>query len=147
MVEFALLSSLAMIVMLVGVQYALLGQAMLAVSQGASAIARYAAVNSAAAVGGKTGNGTITLNGTALQNLLSPTICGGSCSNLTATIVSNQGNTNTPDTTTPAFGDTAIVTLSFDAQSAGTIALPNPFFGLPTFPKKLVATDSQMYEW
>ncbi len=45
MVEFAMVSVLFLVVMMVGVQFAMIGQAALALSQGASAIARYAAVN------------------------------------------------------------------------------------------------------
>src|ERR1700692_114350 len=44
MVEFAMVSVLALVIMIVGVQFAMIGQAALALSQGASAIARYAAV-------------------------------------------------------------------------------------------------------
>ena len=43
--EFALIAPVVIIVMLVGVQFALIGQAALALSQGASALARYAAGN------------------------------------------------------------------------------------------------------
>ncbi len=42
-VEFAMISVLALVVMLIGIQFALIGQAAVAVSQGSSALARYAA--------------------------------------------------------------------------------------------------------
>src|SRR5258708_21349287 len=78
-VEFALIATLVFAVMLVGVQFALVGQAYLAVSQGASALARYAAVNPNAF---GTYNGTASVPSAALA-LLSPTINDG---NLTVTI-------------------------------------------------------------
>lgn len=144
-VEFAMISTLALLVMLVGVQYAMIGQAALAVSQGASAIARYAAINPGT-VGGASGNGTLTLNGSTLQNLLSPAICGGSCSNLTATIASTSATTGTANTASnpPAFGDQLTVTLNFDAT--GVLALPRTFLGMVTFPTALSSKESQVYE-
>ena len=48
MVEFALLATVGLMVLLVGIQFAMIGQAALAVSQGAYIGARYASVNSAA---------------------------------------------------------------------------------------------------
>jgi len=144
-VEFAMISTLALLVMLVGVQYAMIGQAALAVSQGASAIARYAAINPGT-VGGASGNGTLTLNGSAMQNLLSPSICGGSCANLTATIASTSATTGAANTAAnpPSFGDKLTVTLNFDAH--GVLALPQTFLGMVTFPTALSSQESQVYE-
>ncbi len=152
MVEFAMISIVALLLMLVGVQYALLGQAVVAVSQGTSAIARYA-VNNPGTLGDKTGNGSITLTATE-QQLLSASICpaGTTCPHLTATITSYQGTSTTPDTTTPAFGDTCVITLTYKAQDAGIIPLPNPFLQIPgvfpgvTFPKTLTSSVTQMYQ-
>jgi Flp pilus assembly protein TadG len=144
-VEFAMISTLALLVMLVGVQYALIGQAALADSQGASALARYAAINPGT-IGGSSGNGTVTLNGTAAQNLLSSSICGGSCSDLTATIVSISASTGTANTSSnpPAFGDRLTITLNYDATNK--LALPKTFLGMVTFPTALGASESQVYE-
>ena len=138
MVEFALISSVALMVMLVGVQFAMIGQAALAVSQGASALARYAAVNP----GTMGTNGTVTLT-TAMQQLLSSSILTNSGADLTVTIASYTGTTTTT-TSSPGYTDRAVITLSYSATSK--IALPNPFLGLITFPTTLSATDSQMYE-
>jgi Flp pilus assembly protein TadG len=138
MVEFALLAPLALVIMLVGVQYAIIGQAALAVSQGASAIARYAAVNESAIGASFSGNPTA-----AMQNLLSPSIGTNSWADLTVNITSYKGSTTT-STTTPGLGDHCLVTLSYTASSK--IALPNPFLGLVTFPTLLGGQDSQMYE-
>ncbi len=150
MVEFAMMSIVAMLLTLVGIQYALIGQAAVAVSQGTAALARYAA-NNPGAVGDSTGNGTITMTA-AMEQLLSPTICptGTSCPALTATITSYQGTTNTVDTATPQFGDRLVINLSYSTTSK--LALPNPFLKIPgvfpglTFPTAVGASDSQMYE-
>ena len=137
MVEFALISTVAMMVMFVGIQFALIGQAALAVSQGASALARYAAVNP----GALGTNGTVTLP-TAAQQLLSSSILTNGGADLTTTIASYTGTT-TNTTSSPAYTDRVVITLSYNA--AGKIALPNPFFGIQ-FPSTLAASDSQMYE-
>src|ERR1700721_2425561 len=69
-VEFAMVSVLGLVLMMVGVQFALIGQVALSLSQGASALARYAAVNPGSF---GTYNGTASLPGAA-SALLSPTI-------------------------------------------------------------------------
>ena len=137
MVEFALISTVAMMVMFVGIQFALIGQAALAVSQGASALARYAAVNP----GALGTNGTVTLP-TAASQLLSSSILTNGGADLTTTIASYTGTT-TATTSTPGYTDRVVITLSYNAASK--IALPNPFFGIH-FPTALAASDSQMYE-
>jgi Flp pilus assembly protein TadG len=137
MVEFALISTVAMMVMFVGIQFALIGQAALAVSQGASALARYAAVNP----GSLGTNGTVTLP-TAASQLLSSSILTNGGADLTTTIASYTGTTTTT-TSTPGYTDRVVITLSYSAASK--IALPNPFFGIH-FPSTLAASDSQMYE-
>jgi Flp pilus assembly protein TadG len=138
-VEFALISTVTMMVMLVGVQFALIGQAALAVSQGSSALARYAAVNP----GALGTNGTVTTLPTAAQQLLSSSILTGTNnSDLTVTIASYTGTTTTT-TSSPGYTDRVVITLSYSAGSK--IALPNPFFGIQ-FPTTLAASDSQMYE-
>ena len=83
-VEFALVSVLGLVVMMVGVQFALIGQVALSLSQGASALARYAAVNPGSF---GTDNGTASLP-SAASALLSPTI---NDSKLTVTIASYKG--------------------------------------------------------
>src|ERR1700722_4431422 len=78
-VEFALVSVLGLVLMMVGVQFALIGQVALSLSQGASALARYAAVNPGSF---GTENGPASLP-TPAAALLSPTI---NDSKLTVTI-------------------------------------------------------------
>ena len=139
-VEFALISTVTMMVMLVGVQFALIGQAALAVSQGSSALARYAAVNPGAL--GTNGTVTVTSGSAAAQLLSSSILTGSSYSDLTVTIASYTGTT-AATTSTPGYTDRVLITVSYNA--AGKIALPNPFFGIQ-FPTTLAASDSQMYE-
>jgi Flp pilus assembly protein TadG len=138
MVEFALISTVAMMIMLVGVQFAMIGQAALAVSQGASALARYAAVNP----GTMGSNGTVALND-AMKQLLSSSILTNSGADLTVTISSYSGTTTTT-TSSPGYTDRAVISVSYNASSK--IALPNPFLGIVTFPTTLSSSDSQMYE-
>src|SRR5579863_10440759 len=80
-VEFALISTVALMIMLVGVQYAMIGQAALAVSQCASAIARYAAVNESTIGASYSGSPTA-----AMQALLSSSIGTNGWGDLTVTI-------------------------------------------------------------
>jgi Flp pilus assembly protein TadG len=147
-VEFAIGATLALVVTIVGVQFAIIGQAALAVSQGASSLARYAAVNP---------GGLGTYNGTAsmplpsgAENLLSPTITtsstsGGSTTyDLTVTVASYQGSTNTTTSAPVAAQDRVLVTMTYNA--AKKIVLPsNTLLGI-TFPTNLTAQDSQLYE-
>ena len=149
MVEFALISPLAIVMLLVGVQYALIGAAAVAVNQGTSALARYASENPGT-VGGATGNGAVALT-PSMMALLSPTICPNntSCPGLTVNIVSYQGNTTTV-TDTPQFGDRCVISFSYATTSK--LALPNPFLAVPpifpgiTFPSAVGASDTQLYQ-
>jgi Flp pilus assembly protein TadG len=143
-VEFALSLTLMFIVLLVGVQFALIGQAALSLSQGASAIARYAAVYEPQGKISATYSGTPNSD---MQNLLSPSILtGAGGGDLTVTINSYKGGTTSSPATDPMTpsADRAIVTLSYNASSK--IILPNPFLGIITFPTALSASDSQLYE-
>jgi Flp pilus assembly protein TadG len=139
-VEFAMVSVLALVIMLVGVQFALIGQSALALSQGASAIARYAAVHESTLGASYSG-----APNAAMQDLLSSSLGTNGWGDLTVTITSYKGGTAATTTTTPTSKtDRAGVTLSYDASSK--IALPNPFLGLITFPTALSAQDQQLYE-
>jgi len=141
-VEFALIAVAFLLVITVGVQFAIIGQAALALSQGASAIARYAAVNEPLGTIGATYSGNPNA---AMQNLLSPSILTNGGGDLTVTIASYKGSTVSTTTATPTQFDRAVVTLTYNASSK--IALPNPLFlGLVTFPTSLSASDSQPYE-
>jgi Flp pilus assembly protein TadG len=141
-VEFAMVATLVLTVMLVGVQFAMIGQAALALSQGASAIARYVAVNEASGLVSPTFSGNPT---TAMKNLLSPSILTNSGGDLTITVNSYKGGTTSTAATTPvATVDRAVVTLSYDATNK--IFLPtNTLLGI-SFPTALTASDQQLYE-
>ena len=147
-IEFAMASVLALVVMLVGIQYALIGQAAVAVSQGSEALARYAASNTGNSLG--TYNGSVA--GSALpagaQEVLSQSILTNGGSDLTVNITSKTGSGATE--ATPVQGDQLTVSLSYATTSK--LALPNPFMALPplfggiTFPGTVAATATQMYE-
>ena len=138
MVEFAMISSVALAVMLIGVQFAIIGQAALAVSQGSSALARYVAVNPGTF---GTQNGTATLP-SAASALLSPTI---NDAHLTVTIASYQSDGATVETGTiiPS-QDQVKISLSYDATNK--IFLPTHTILGISFPTSLSAAESQLYE-
>jgi len=141
MVEFALISTFVLVVMLVGIQFALLGQAAVALNQGTSALARYASENPGT-VGGPTGNGPVTLN-SSMTALLSPTIGTNGWSDLTVTVASYQRNTSTV-TTTPQFGDRVVISFSYNTQSK--IFVPSHTLGFVSLPTVLSASNTQLYQ-
>jgi len=149
-IEFALISVFALAVMLIGIQYALIGQAAVAVSQGSSALARWAASNTANAKSLGTYNGSISGSSlpTAAQDVLSQSILTNGGSDLTVTVTSVDGAGNT--VSAPQQGNQLTVSLSYATTSK--LAVPNPFLAIPplfpgiTFPATVAATDSQMYE-
>ncbi len=98
MVEFAMIAPLALILLFVGVQFAIIGQAALALSQGASAIARYVAVNEPQGVVSATFTGNPTA---AMQALLSQSLGTNKWGDLTVTVTSYVGGTKSTTTTTP----------------------------------------------
>ena len=137
MVEFALGATLALVVMLVGIQFAIIGQVALAVSQGSSALARYAAVNPGSL---GTYNGKATLP-TGASQLLSPSL---DTSKLTVTIHSYTGTTSTQTSTPVAAQDRLVIALSYNASNK--IVLPSTALLGISFPSTLTASDSQLYE-
>lgn len=138
MVEFALIATLSMVVLLVGIQFAIIGQAALAVTQASYLGARAASVNS-----------SLTSNSlqTAIANQISPTISGA-----TVTL------TNTTDPTctagpggTRSFGCPINVTVTYDATSKLFLPSQWTMLGLThgpviTFPTSLTSTQSAMTE-
>jgi len=127
MVEFAILAPVALVVMLVGIQFALIGQAALAVSQASYLGARNASVN-----------GTLTSStlSTAIQNQMSPTISGA-----TVTLTPGGDASCGPPRT---FGCPFTVAVTYDASSK--IFLPsNTLLGI-TFPTSLTFSESAMTE-
>ena len=92
-VEFGLISVLALAVMLLGIQYALIGQAAVAVSQGSSALARWAASSAVNAASLGTYNGSMKANAlpAAAQEVLSQSILTHGGADLTVFINSSRG--------------------------------------------------------
>jgi len=137
MVEFALIATLAMVLLLVGIQFAIIGQAALAVTQASYLGARAASVNS-----------TLTSNSlqTAIANQMSPTISGAT---VTLTNTSDPTCTAGPGGTR-SFGCPINVTVTYDATSK--LFLPSQWSmlgtgtNLITFPTSLTSTQSAMTE-
>jgi Flp pilus assembly protein TadG len=148
-VEFALISVFALAMMLVGVQYALIGQAAVAVSHGSSALARYAASNAANYIA----NGTVKASTLPLaaQQVLPQSLMTNGGGDLTVTVNSLKGDGKTTEASSPTTGEQVVITLSYDTKTK--LAVPNPFLAMPpifpgiTFPNPVGATDSQMYEY
>jgi Flp pilus assembly protein TadG len=126
-VEFALISTLALAILLVGIQFAIIGQAALAVSQASYLGARTASVNGAL---------TSDTLGTAIANQMSPTISGATVS-----------MTNTADPTCgPPRGYGCPISVTISYNTASKIFLPShTLLGL-TFPTSLTATESALTE-
>lgn len=126
MVEFAMVMTVALFVLLVSIQLALIGQAALALSQAAWHGARYAAVNP-------------TLDEGAVRSYMiahaSPTITSDGGSNLTITL--------NPAAAPRTFGQPVTVNVSYNATPQ--IVLPNPFLGI-TFPTTLTSQQTAMSE-
>lgn len=125
-VEFAIILTVAVIVLVVGVQFAIIGEAALALGQANYQGARYAAVNAA----------SYTQSGiqSYMLSVASPTIAANSGSYLTTT-VSPSGSC--------AFGSTVTVSVSFDVTHL--LAVPNPFLGI-SFPTTLTNSESAFCE-
>ena len=122
-VEFALISVLALALLVIGIQFAIIGQAALAVSQASYLGARAASVNEALT--------SATLS-TTIASQISPTISGASVT---------MTNTTDPSCGPPrTYGCPISVTVSYNASSK--IFLPsNTLLGLK-FPTSLTATES-----
>ncbi len=115
MVEFALTAAFAMIVLLMTIQLAIIGNAALALNQVAYAGARYAAINPSA---------TPDTIATYIKSIASPMINENGGADLTITV--------SPTTTPRTFGTAVQVSISYNLSNK--LFLPNPFLGisLPT---------------
>ncbi len=130
MVEFALTAVVAMLVLFLGIQLALLGQAALAVGQLAYQGARYASINPNVP---SSGSSSVT---SWMQGVASPTIASSSLSILNIAISEDQPR---------AFQSTVTVTVTLDPVAKGIILLPNPFFGIK-LGTKISSTQSAMVD-
>ncbi len=125
-VELALIAPIAIVLMLVGVQYAILGVAALGLGQADYQAARWAAVNTSA---GQSGVSSYVLS------QASPIITANNGQYLTVSV-----NSASPCT----FGNSVSVALTFDLNHL--VVLPNPFMGMVTFPSSISNTESAMCE-
>jgi Flp pilus assembly protein TadG len=125
MVEFALVAIVGMFILVGAIQFALLGQVALALSQAAYQGARYAAVNPGF---------DQTAVSSYVKTVASPTILSDGGSDLKVTL--NPG-------TARKFGDQVTVTLAY--ETASKLFLPNPFFGV-SLPTSLTAPETAMSE-
>lgn len=124
-VEFAIALPILLVTLVVGVQFAIIGAASLALGQVNYQGARYAAVNTSA---------TQAQVKTYMLSVAAPSIKANSGSYLTATL------SPAPPC---AFGSSVTVTLSYSA--AHLLALPNPFMGI-RFPTTLTSSESAFCE-
>jgi Flp pilus assembly protein TadG len=122
LIEFALISPLVLIGLLVGIQFALIGAGALALDQGAYQGARYASLNSSASQANVK---------SAVDSVISPLV------------KANYSLAMNP-TTTRATGTAVQVTLTWNANPM--IFLPNPFFFGISFPTSFSATESAYTE-
>lgn len=132
MVEFALIVPLFLFLLYMSITFAVIGQYALAVSQLASAGARYAAIHPELS----TGEIASYIKSGALG---SPTITGGGGANLTVTVVPAGGFAQ-PVTVTVSYDLSANVLVSDAAAMFGLIGLSN------TVPTVLSTTQSAMSE-
>jgi TadE-like protein len=117
MVEFAFVAGLLLLIALVGIQFAIIGNAALAVNQCAYSVARYASVNyQDQNLGNPNSDAQV-------QALIPPAIGGtGSSGTALATIAL------TPCAAPPNnFGSVTTVTVTYDLVGGKKIFLPNPF--------------------
>jgi Flp pilus assembly protein TadG len=129
MVEFALLSGLVAIVLLVGVQLAIIGNAQLSVSQLAYSLARYASVNPTKTESDLTSQ---------IANFASPTITG------TAGTQKLEITAFTQCPTTNGMGSPTTVRVQYDFGPM--IFLPQNFLGVITFPTNVHSTQTAYCE-
>ena len=124
-VELALITPIVLFLMLVGIQFAIIGVAALGLGQVDYQGARYAATNTVA-------------SSTDIQNYMvsvaSPMISADSGAHLTSTV------SPTPPCT---FGSTITVSVTFNANHL--LVLPNPFLGIH-FPTSLTNSESAFCE-
>ncbi len=128
MVEFALIATIALIVLMAGIQFAIIGQAALAVSQASYVAARSATINTSVT------NANIS---SIVSNQFSPTIT-APANALTINMVTAGDATCVPNRT---LGCQVTVTVTYNATSK--LALPNPFLGI-SFPTTLTSSESMM---
>lgn len=129
MVEFALVAGVLVLIMIVGIQYAIVGNAALAVNQLAYSAARYASVNYSTT--------TLSASSSGIAALIPEQLTAAGA----LTVALTQPCAAAPNN----FGSAAIVTVTYDLDTAGEIFLSNPFLGVP-IPTTVSATQSAFCE-
>lgn len=124
MIEFAITLALALMVLIVTIQFAIIGDAALAVTQLAYAGARYAAVNP-----GYDGSKISRY----MRSVASPAINEGSGANLKITLI--------PRAAPHSIGSSLQVSVVYDLRKK--VFLPNPFLGI-SFPTTLSGIQTTM---
>lgn len=132
MVEFALTLAPALMIMLVTIQFAIVGAAASGATQLAHAGARYAAVNRTSV------ESDIS---TYMKSVASPAINENRGGDLSITVCTPAGNTCPHSTTSRTFGSLVQVSVVYDLSS--NLFLPNPFLGIG-FPTSLSGIQSTM---
>jgi hypothetical protein len=161
-VEFALVATVAMIVLFVAVQLALIGEDALALGQMNYQGARWAAVNTCAldteianyivSVGSPSVTKSGGTCGTQVAIAITDSSVGGAPS--TRSSIKGTACTNPPPSATPCganisqrpFGTPVKIDLSFDASKAIFLGNGKNWMGLINFPTTLTSTESAMAE-
>jgi Flp pilus assembly protein TadG len=128
MVEFSMIAVIAIFILFLGIQLALLGQAALAVGQLAYQGARYASINPSIS--------SATIVGTMRMQFASPTIASSDNTILAISVTPDQPRT---------FQSTVTVTVTLDPSKKGLVLLPNPFFGIH-LGTKITSTQNAMVD-
>jgi uncharacterized protein (UPF0333 family) len=125
MVEFAFILPVVLITLLVGIQFAIIGEASLALGQVNYQGARFAAVN---------GNATHDQVQSYMLSVASPTIAANNGSYFSSVLSGGPPCT---------YGNAVNVSVTFNTSSL--MALPNPFLGV-SFPTTLTSSESAFCE-
>ena len=133
MIEFALVGGLLVLILLMGIQLAIIGEAALAVNQLAYSTARYASV--------KYSDGKLSTPGTdpSVTAMIPPSLVASSL-----TIALTQPCA-APVGSSTVFGSVAIVSVQYDLSTSNRIFLPNPFLGI-SLPTSVSATQRAFCE-
>ena len=143
-VEFAFALPVVLVTLLVGIQFAIIGEAYLALGQVNYQGARYAAIHQCA---------TASDVAAYMTSVASPTLVGSNCgANMIVTLTDVYGTNSAPGScgspgcegTARTFGSQVTVSVLFNIP-ASQMFLPNPFLGI-SFPTTLSSTEAAMSE-
>jgi hypothetical protein len=135
-VEFALVATVAMIVLFVGVQFAMIGRAALALGQMTYQGARYASVHRDCYISSCDTTGQLTIRNFML-GVGSPTFNNDADKLVIEMVTPAEGTART-------FGEPVTIKSTFTLPPSVQV-LPNPFLGIP-FPSTLTSSETAMSE-